>query len=101
MNHTRVEQKLAIMMWQHIKEHIEEPGFKLELFKAHFCELYGLNWKSNCWLCEQFKCVDCPLHTCIDWDDVIENSVPYVRATFLHDKSACDEIIEAIRSVEV
>lgn len=93
------EQALAVEMWEEIKAHIEEENFNLVAFKNHFCEEHDLLWICNCWLCTLFSndlaCWDCPLYSC---------GAPYSayrRACLKQDKEACDEIIEAIRSVEV
>lgn len=94
------EQALAIEMWQEIKAYIERQHFNLVAFKKHFCEEHDLYWLCNCWLCTLFSdyesfCWDCPLGGCGD-----SNSA-YKRACLNQSKEACDEIIEAIRSVVV
>ena len=94
------EKQLAIKMWKQIKQHIGEPHFHIYDFKFRFCEKHNLDWFNYCWFCTVYKdCTVCPLRSCGKDDQGVAS--PYTRACILHEKDACDEIIEAIRSVEV
>lgn len=92
------EKQLAIEMWEQIRAHMDAEDFNVEVFKCRFCIQHDLDWDCNCWLCTvAITCADCPLQCCLN----IDHDTPYMRASRKHDKHACDEIVEAIKSVEV
>lgn len=102
------ERKLAIKMWEGVKEHLpqwyEEDRWdivdNLRGFKADFCFKNNLHWNCYCWFCQYFRdvCDRCPLKSC----DYTEPTTAWARIvdedTSLEIKlQAVDEIIAALK----
>lgn len=85
---------------EQIKQHIREPNFNVAGFKVDFCAEHDLDWNCTCWLCTIFSyCKECPLQNCLKGKN--NRIAAYLRVVSRHEKSACDEIIKAIKSIEV
>ena len=106
----RDEIKLAIEMWQEIREKIAKYGCVYDSSsiihtKGTFCLVHNLQWRHSCVLCTYYTCSSnqglsmhpCPLGNC--------NSIhaAYYRAgsadVFKENRMrACDEIIEVLKN---
>jgi hypothetical protein len=97
------ERRLAIQMWEEIKEFIQEsPELPVSDFKDTFCFEHGLSWGCSCWFCQYIKyCCDCPIQGCILSGGIPEGSNLYtlaVRGETLEERiEACDKIILALK----
>ena len=99
------ERKLAIQMWEEIKEQIPEwPVDKIAVFlrgsKIKFqCE-NGVEWSIGCWFCQYTRedCSRCPLKSC-DYKDPTTAWARIVdECSSLETRlEACDEIIAALK----
>ena len=96
------ERKLAIQMWQKIKDKITDNSnftiIDICIYKEVFCRKHNLFWKCNCWFCEYMPtCEQCPLRDCT----VSSSAVYEVACDTLADKEkrldACDKIIAALK----
>ena len=68
------ERKLAIKMWEEVKERLprwydKDPWsivLYLKDFKIDFCCMNNLHWRFDCWFCQyiRFECDKCPLRSC-------------------------------------
>lgn len=98
------ERKLAIKMWEEIKERIpkwQKTSYKVPIservihYKRDFCVKYDLPWSVNCWFCTYIMYCDyCPLHDCGEgvYRSIVDDSSP------LQDKiRACEYIISALK----
>ena len=93
------ERKLAIQMWQEIKNEIaNNPNFSnrdIVNYKNEFCAKHNLFWGDGCWFCQYIpNCWQCPLRTCS------YSSVFHITCTSWINKEirleACDIIIAAL-----
>lgn len=104
------ERRLAIQMWEEVKERLPEwylydkysLALVLQTYKRQFCADHGLNWAYNCWFCQYIRpgCKRCPLQSCVynrydpitAWARIVDiNSILITRL------EACDEIIAALK----
>lgn len=49
------ERRLAIEMWEYIRDHLTDIGFSLFDFKEKFCEEHNLDWQNDCWFCQYVR----------------------------------------------
>ena len=101
------ERRLAIRMWEEVKEQLHE-WYKehpydivhfLCYFKSDFCRQNELTWLNDCWFCQYIcACDKCPLRSC-DYHNFATAWVRIVGGwTSLETKlQACDEIITALK----
>lgn len=97
------ERKLAIKMWEEIKERIpkwQKTSYAIPIservvrYKRDFCIKHDLSWMMNCWFCAYITyCENCPLRSCAYgvYRDLIDNSSP-LQAKI----RACEYIISAL-----
>ena len=92
------ERRLAILMWQEIKDNlVVDSSFRVVLFKITFCETHSLHWRCSCWLCQYIRrCEKCPLNDC----DALDSTYMQVGNVHLPVEvrvEACDKIINALK----
>ena len=90
------ERKLAIQMWQGIKNEIAKNPYLSDIgiyrLKQKFCIQHKLQWNCHCWFCQYIpNCRQCPLRNCF---------VYHIVCTSWNNKEmrleACDIIIAAL-----
>ena len=110
------ERKLAIQMWEQIKEALPkwyaynkyEVGRIVLVYKYQFCRAKKVHWVSYCWLCQYAKtsecsCKHCPLKTCgymtngepSPWQIIMQS-----RSSLKAKLDACDTIITALKGAK-
>ena len=91
------ERKLAIQMWQEIKNKLVSNPYLSDMgvcrLKLKLCARHKLHWRAQCWFCQYMPtCRLCPLHDC---------SVYKVACDSFFDEEArlraCDRIIAALK----
>ena len=94
------ERKLAIQMWQEIKNKItDNPSISsigIKFYKEEFCAKHNLFWNCECWFCQYMPaCILCPLRSCK------AHSIYHIACTSWIYKEvrleACDMIIAALK----
>ena len=109
------ELKLAIELWESIKQHLaEHPAtiqLDIELIKHDFCVNHALNWLNDCWFCAHKECPDCPLYKsallkfpsyagycCLDYWIATDQTNGSGKEHFTLEErlEACDNIINAL-----
>lgn len=84
MKEWETEKRLAVTMWQGIADGIAagniKDGHEVGRFKREFCAKHGLQWQSDCFLCEHYVCPECPLGC--KWGSCrSEHGNPYILLT--------------------
>ncbi len=103
------ERKLAIQMWEKIREGVEKDSWEvnhlyaLACFKSEFLAKHRLSWINHCWFCHYLRadCKKCPLrkkrseifhdssasyYVCLDFI-IVSNQVMNSKFKFLDDKA--------------
>ena len=96
------ERKLAIQMWQEIKDKItDNSNFTTRdicIYKEAFCRKHNLFWKCNCWFCEYTPtCEQCPLRDCTVSSSAVYKVACDIQANKEKRLDACDKIIAALK----
>lgn len=99
------ERKLAIQMWQEIKDIIIHYPYmtagNIQHYKAEFCVKHNLVWTCDCWFCQYIpNCRYCPLWSCAGLGsgaDSLYNVASDIYADKEKRLDACDKIIAALK----